>query len=141
MPQPKIFNHWSIDVLLVLGLLIAAAIAICTVPGCSASKTPHMTPLHPVPPSLGKIDTSLDLGFVLGMGGMVAAAVMYFLIPEQHRISFALAGGGGTLLGLSLLFKVSLWIIPWIVGGLLIAGALVLCWEVWTHYVKSPKAS
>lgn len=121
-------------IIYIFGVLIGAAILVGVglLGGCSAhTLVPHTTPFHPIPPSLGKIDTSLDLGFVLGLGGIVAAAVAYFLIPEQHRISFALAAGGGTLLGLSLLFKVSLWIIPWVVGGLLIAAALVLCWEVY----------
>lgn len=116
--------------LLVLGVCLTA---------CSPFDIPKVTPpvaTHPVPPNLTHIDHSLDLGFVIGIGAIVAAVVVFYLVPLQHRISLALAGGGGTLLGLSVFFKTTLWILPYLAAGLLVCAAFFAVWELWYHYIR-----
>lgn len=116
--------------LLVLGVCLTA---------CSPFNIPKVTPpviLHPVPPNLGNIDHSLDIGFVIGIGAIVAAVVVFYLVPLQHRISLALAGGGGTLLGLSVFFKTTMWILPYIAAGALILGLLFGVYEIYVNYIR-----
>jgi CHASE2 domain-containing sensor protein len=103
--------------LLILGMLAA---------GCaSASRKPALNDQpqkRPVPPSLHNIDKGLDwlsLLAVVGIGAAVAVAVM---LPGTDKISLALGLGSGAVLVASLFIKVSLWLVPWVAGGLAVAG-------------------
>jgi hypothetical protein len=52
---------------------------------------------------------------------------LYFFAPEEHTLSFSIGGGAGAVLGLSLLLKTLLWLIPWLaLGGVAIAIAILI---------------
>lgn len=119
-----------------IGAAVAFALGYLLI-GCAGIPQSQMPAIpHPVPPNLAPEGNILTFTFGLGIGGIVAGIVLYFLIPEQHRISYSLIGGGGAGLALDLFLKPALWFLPYIYLAVAVLGVLVLAWEIWTHYIK-----
>jgi hypothetical protein len=99
-------------------------------------------PVGKAPSAFKHVDDSLEWFIILGIMGITASAVVFFLAPQLHRISTAIAGGAGTLLALSLILKVTFWLIPWLVYSAIALAFAALAYEVWVHYIRyTPPAS
>jgi hypothetical protein len=92
------------------------------------------------PSSLIGFDHTLTFVAVLGFGALIVGGVLWwFTPPASHGKALMLAAAGGLALGLSLLLKVMLWLIPWIAGALLLAGLVWLGLELWERYGAKKK--
>lgn len=108
--------------------------------GCASAPTNPAGLVKPnlfaTPASLVVVSATLDWligGMILLVGVAVA---LYFLLPETHRLSGLLMVGGGSVLGLSLLLKTTLWMMPWVGGVLVIGGLALLGYELYLKFVK-----
>ena len=133
-------DHWLIIAVWILCLLGILAMT----NGC-ASHIPKPGPgggSHgpgSTPKSLSQFATGLDWLMLLAVPLIAGGIAMVFFAPVAHRLSFAIVTAGGALLGVSLLIRVSLWLVPWIAGALLIGGLLFAGYEVYRKYhAKTP---
>lgn len=121
----------------VLYVVILLAIGFCLISGCAVNPTstghPSTTGLSHVPASLTHVSTSLGILAVVGVIALAVGVGLYFTVPETHKLSIILAGIGGSLVGISLLLKVSLWLIPWIAYSFLGLAVIALGYE---FYIK-----
>lgn len=120
--------------LLTLGLCLTA---------CSPfdiPKVPVPVSNHPVPPNLAPEGHILTVAFGLGIAGIVAGIVLFFLIPEQHRVSYGLIAGGAAGLTLDLFLKPAFWFLPYVYLAVAVIGLSLLVYEIWYHYIRNPDA-
>jgi hypothetical protein len=83
-----------------------------------------------VPKSLHNTDVSLDWLIFMSILVLSGGVALFFFLPAAHRVSGMLIAGGGSTLGISLFLKTTLWLIPWVSGGLIVLGFGVLVYEV-----------
>lgn len=88
------------------------------------------------PHDLNGIAWWLEMFAVIAVPITVGAIVAFFLVPEAHRLSTFLGIGGASLFGVSVLLRVSLWLVPWVAGSLGVLAVVALAYEL---YVKISK--
>lgn len=130
------------DVLPVVLFAIALSVLAAVMLGCAVNHQPVPQPKpHPIPPSLNNINKSLDVLVVVSILVIGASIAAFFFLPAiSHSIAFTGAAGAGGVLGVSLFLKVTLWLIPWIAGGVLILSLAYLGLEAYKHFAKPPPA-
>ena len=123
--------------LLAVGVLFIAGCAavphLPTVPGSPAATSHHLTD---TPVSLKHFSITLEWAMGLGLVAVAIGVALYFLVPETHRLSFALAGGGGGLLIVAMVLKPILWLVPWVGYSLLGLAFATLCYELWRNCAR-----
>lgn len=70
---------------------------------------------------------------------MVVAGVglgLYFVVPAAHSLSLPIAGMGVGVEVVSLITRVSLWFIPWLSLGLIVAGGVFLLYEAYRNRAR-----
>lgn len=80
-------------------------------------------------------------GIELWLGVFVVASIITLGVAAfcwnfapMHWLSLPLAGGAGTVLGASLFLKVTLWLVPWIAGVLLLGGVILYAHELYRKF-------
>lgn len=96
---------------------------------------------HPgqTPTELVKVASGLDHLIILGVLAVGVGIGLYFFVPEAHSLSVPLVGVAGSVQGAALILRVSLWFIPWIAAGLVVAGIGALIYELHVQRHKVAK--
>lgn len=113
-----------------------ATLSLC---GCHVNHAaPSPAPLisHQVPEVLKNVGTGLDRLIILSVLVIGVVIAVFFILPEAHRLSITIGTGAGSVLAISLFLKTTLWMVPWIAGGLLILAVLVGIYEVYVNYFQ-----
>jgi hypothetical protein len=96
-------------------------------PATTPAKNEYHGPGGGAPTSLHKADVTLDWFIPLSVLLIGISVSLYFFAPEEHTLSFSIGGGAGAVLGLSLMLKTLLWLIPWLaLGGVALAIAILI---------------
>lgn len=119
---------------------LAFYLAMTFLTGCAATTAIPKGPPTPVPP-LHNVQVSLDLLIPIALVAALVSVGLYFFVPEGHKLWATLAGCAGTVEIGSLLLRVSLWIIPWVAGGLGVAALGLVGWKVYKNWGKIESSS
>lgn len=122
--------------------VLAAVILISVIAsGCAA---PHPTPtaaqsvvtaVTATPVALQATAKTLDWFIALAVIGVGVGVGLYFLLPT-HNLSFAIAAISGGIEGSALLTRVTLWLVPWVAGALLLSAVGFFAYEVYVNRTK-----
>jgi hypothetical protein len=89
---------------------------------------------HETPPSLGRFDGFLDVVLALSVLAFIVAVALFFTLPNEHKISCTVGAASAGGLFISLVLKVTLWLIPWIAGALVVGAFLWLSVRLYSQY-------
>lgn len=104
--------------------------------GCVSAAHPAVKPpvFNTAPPSqLAGVATWLDIFMIVAIPIVAGAVVLFFLAPADFKYSLGLGSGGITLFVTSALLKVSLWLIPWVAGGIVVLALAALGYEIYAR--------
>lgn len=100
--------------------------------GCAAwFQTQSRSGVGKTPVALTGVSSGLDWLILASVVITAASIGLFFYLPAGHRISGAMGIGGACTLGISLLLKTTLWMIPWLAGGLVVLGLIYFFYELW----------
>ena len=128
----KAFVFWSI-----LVAIVGTFIGLTLIGGCAPvhplapAPKPHVLPSpHQDPPELKPVGISLNYIIVLATVVAGAGVGLYFVMPAAHNLSLTIAGVAGGIQIVSLVTRVSLWFIPYVVLILGIGAVAFFVYEV-----------
>lgn len=125
-------------------VFILVAVLFSLITGCASLPKGATTPPKPTitqtPPSLNHVATSLDVIIVMAVVALGVSIALYFFAPETHALSITAAGASGAVEGSALALRVTLWLIPWIVYGLLILATGFLAYELYLRFTAEKRA-
>lgn len=134
----RAFAFWSI-----LVAIVGTFIGLTLIGGCAPvhppapAPKPHVLPSpHQDPPELKPVGISLNYIIVLSTVVLGAGIGLFFVLPAAHNISLTIAGVAGGIQIVSLVTRVSLWFIPYVVLILVIGAAAFFLYELIRNHAK-----
>lgn len=104
-------------------------------PHAPAVPAAHST-LHNLLPSPGTTPKSekvvavgLDAIAIIGVIVLAVGVGLYFFVPAAHNLFLAFAGMGGAAAAIAMVFRASLWFMPWVSLGLFVLAVGFLIYE------------
>lgn len=120
-------------------ILAVLTFLIVSVSGCAAQHPATTAVTHSItstPTALKGVAVSLDWIIILSLLALGGGIGLFFALPASHNISLPLAIIAGAVEATALLARVSLWIIPWVAGGLGVIALGVFVYEVYRNRAK-----
>lgn len=142
----KSFCMWLIGLVFAVGFLCAGCAPTSPPPKPLPTPVPVLTHPGQTPAPLAHVATGLDWIILIAVIGVGLGVALFFVVPAAHNLSIPIAGVAAGIEGSALLTRVSLWLIPWVAGGLVVLAAGVSIYEVYRNRVKlgladAPKSS